>query len=70
MDKIIGKIRNKETLTDEDWKEVNYVLAEEYGWDEDDDEITEEDRIYNFTLILAKDKLESYTLSQLLEVIG
>ncbi len=70
MDKIIEKIRNKETLTDEDWKEVNYVLAEEYGWDEDDDEITEEDRIFNFTLILAKDKLEGYSLSQLLEVIG
>lgn len=69
MENIIKKIANKTPLTDEDWKEINSVLEDVYGWDEEDNP-DEADRIWNFLLILAKDKLEDYNTVQLLDVLG
>ncbi len=67
MKNIIEKIVDGETLTTEDWNEINGVLEDVYGWDEDHGD--EEERIWTYVLILAKDKLEGFTLNQLLEVI-
>ena len=68
MKDIIEKIADGETLTTEDWEEINGTLEDVYGWDEDHGD--EEDRIWHYVLIRAKDKLEDFNLVQLLEVMG
>lgn len=68
MENIIEKIANHETLTAEDWNVINNALEDVYGWDKDHSD--EEDRIWHYVLILAKDKLEGFNLNQLLRAIG
>ena len=69
MENIIEKIAKHYVLTEEDWKEINNVLEDAYGWDEEDNP-DEADRIWHYVLIHAKDKLEDFNLIQLLDVLG
>lgn len=69
MDEILEKIANGETLTSDEWYEMNGVLEDEFGWDEEDCP-DDEERIRQYVMIFAKEKLEEFDTVQLLEVLG
>jgi len=62
----IDVIADGETLTAEDWEEINATLEDVYGWDEDHGD--EEERIWHYVLFIIRDNLANLNLNQLLEV--
>lgn len=70
MDEILEKIANGETLTSDEWYEMNGVLEDALGWDGIIDCCDDEERIRQYVLILAKEKLNEFDTVQLLEVLG